>query len=1045
MTRWHTCLTAMTLKSDKLGMGMVSLNGDIPKQNDQAEQNNQDFATDLGNLDFSHPELTDLALTDRFERRHIGLHTDDWQGMLEAIGCATVEDLITKTVPEKIRLSRLLNLPPARSEFQALQDLKAIANQNQVFRSYIGMGYYGCITPPVIQRNILENPGWYTQYTPYQAEIAQGRLEALLNFQTMVMDLTGMEIANASLLDEGTAAAEAMTMVYGIVTSDKRRQKEPPRKFFISHACHPQTIAVVQTRAIPLGIEVVLGDHTDPIVLAQLTSDYFGGLLQYPATDGAVYDDSEFMTKLHEIGGLVIVATDLLALTLLKPPGEFGADVVVGSAQRFGVPLGYGGPHAAFLATKEAYKRQIPGRVVGISKDVHGQPALRLALQTREQHIRRDKATSNICTAQVLLAVMASMYGVYHGATGLKQIAQRVYRLTQIVATGLRNWGYTVVHGTFFDTLKVILPVPDHQELLSKATAAQINLRIYPTADQGVSGNHPNFGAVGISLDEAVTGRDLQQLLQIFAPPQTGTTEINQLIQDLAQQIPQDLPLPAFCQRQTEFLTHPLFQIYHSETELLRYINRLQAKDLSLTTSMIPLGSCTMKLNATAEMLPVTWPEFGQIHPFAPHEQTKGYQMLFQQLETWLGEITGFAGVSLQPNAGSQGEYAGLLTIRNYHHARGETQRHVCLIPTSAHGTNPASAVMAGMTVVPVVCDPAGNIDVADLAAKAAKYQEHLAALMITYPSTHGVFEESIQDICAIVHQHGGQVYMDGANMNAQVGLCRPGDMGADVCHLNLHKTFCIPHGGGGPGMGPICVAAHLVPFLPADPLKPNRSQNHPQIPDLPVIAAAPWGSASILPISWMYIAMMGPAGLLKATQAAILNANYIAKKLEPYYPILYKGRYGLVAHECILDLRPYKASANIEVDDIAKRLMDYGFHAPTVSWPVAGTMMVEPTESESKAELDRFCAAMIAISGEISQIVDGKLDSVDNPLKNAPHTAASLLSDDWNHSYSRQLAAYPAPWLREHKFWATVGRIDNAYGDRNFVCSCLPMSAYEA
>ncbi|MFN5857419.1 MAG: aminomethyl-transferring glycine dehydrogenase, partial [Pseudanabaenaceae cyanobacterium] len=672
------------------------------------------------------------------------------------------------------------------------------------------------------------------------------------------------------------------------------------------------------------------------------------------------------ITKLHGIGGLVVVATDLLALTLLKPPAEFGADVVVGSAQRFGVPLGYGGPHAAFLATREAYKRQIPGRVVGISKDIHGQPALRLALQTREQHIRRDKATSNICTAQVLLAVMASMYAVYHGATGLKRIAQRVHRLTNIVATGLRNWGYTVVHGTFFDTLKVILPIADRQKLLEKASAAQVNLRIYPVGSANLNGNDGTLSAVGISLDESVTAKDLQQLCQIFAPDSTTITEVKQLIQDLANQIPQDLAMPAFCQRQTEFLTHPVFQLYHSETELLRYINRLQAKDLSLTTSMIPLGSCTMKLNATAEMLPVTWAEFGQIHPFAPQEQTKGYQILFQQLETWLGEITGFAGVSLQPNAGSQGEYAGLLTIRNYHHARGETQRHVCLIPTSAHGTNPASAVMAGMTVVPVVCDAAGNIDVADLAAKAAKHQENLAALMITYPSTHGVFEESIQDICALVHQYGGQVYMDGANMNAQVGLCRPGDMGADVCHLNLHKTFCIPHGGGGPGMGPICVAAHLVPFLPENPLKPDYSQNS----DLPVIAAAPWGSASILPISWMYIAMMGPEGLLRATQAAILNANYIAAKLAPYYPVLYKGVHGLVAHECILDLRPYKASANIEVDDIAKRLMDYGFHAPTVSWPVAGTMMVEPTESESKAELDRFCAAMIAISEEVSQIV---------------------------------------------------------------------------
>lgn len=1015
----------MAIKSDGSVIASVDLNSDASHK-DQGQN---------GHLHTS-ANLADLDLTDIFASRHIGLESQDWQTMLEVIGCATVADLIAKTVPPQIRLSRPLDLPPARSEFQALQDLKAIASQNQVFRSYIGMGYYSCITPPVIQRNILENPGWYTQYTPYQAEIAQGRLEALLNFQTMVMDLTGMEIANASLLDEGTAAAEAMTMVYGIVASQKKRQAEPSQQFFISTACHPQTIAVVQTRAIPLGIEVVLGDHTDPVILDQLTNgetSYFGALLQYPATDGAVYDDSEFIAKLHHSGGLVVVATDLLALTLLKPPAEFGADVVIGSAQRFGVPLGYGGPHAAFLATKEAYKRQIPGRVVGVSQDVHGRPALRLALQTREQHIRRDKATSNICTAQVLLAVMASMYAVYHGAAGLRQIAQRVQRLTSIVAAALEAWGYTVVHRTFFDTLKISLPTAHQKELLEKATAQQINLRIYP-ADEKSS-------AVGISLDEAVTISDLQNLLLIFAPSQTSGTEINQLMQNLAHNIAQDGAIPPSCQRQTEFLNHPIFQLYHSETELLRYINRLQSKDLSLTTSMIPLGSCTMKLNATAEMIPVTWPEFGQIHPFAPQDQTQGYQILFQQLETWLAEITGFAGVSLQPNAGSQGEYAGLLTIRNYHHSRGDHNRHVCLIPTSAHGTNPASAVMAGMTVVPVNCDAAGNIDVADLAAKAAKHSDHLAALMITYPSTHGVFEESIQDICAIVHQYGGQVYMDGANMNAQVGVCRPGDMGADVCHLNLHKTFCIPHGGGGPGMGPICVAAHLVPFLPINLL--DNSESHSEL--MPVISAAPWGSASILPISWMYIVMMGAEGLLRATQAAILNANYIAARLESHYPVLYKGTHGLVAHECILDLRPYKASANIEVDDIAKRLMDYGFHAPTVSWPVAGTMMVEPTESESKAELDRFCAAMIAISEEISQITAGTLDPVDNPLKNAPHTAASLLSDDWNHPYSRQLAAYPASWLREHKFWATVGRIDNAYGDRNFVCSCLPMSAYEA
>ncbi|MBD2694802.1 aminomethyl-transferring glycine dehydrogenase [Anabaena catenula] len=937
-----------------------------------------------------------------FTQRHIGINTEDIQQMLELLGFSSLDALIDQTVPQAIRFNQTLQLPAAQSEYAALAKLKQIADKNQVYRSFIGMGYYDCITPAVIQRNILENPGWYTAYTPYQPEIAQGRLEALLNFQTMIIDLTGLEIANASLLDEATAAAEAMSMSYGIC-------KNKANSFFVSHECHPQTIDVLQTRAKPLGINIIIADHQT----FDFAEPIFGAILQYPASDGTIYDYRNFIAKSHAQGALVTVAADPLSLLLLTPPGELGADIAVGSTQRFGIPLGFGGPHAAYFATKEEYKRLVPGRIVGVSKDIHGKPAYRLALQTREQHIRRDKATSNICTAQVLLAVMASMYAVYHGPDGLRGIAENIHKLTATLANGLKKLGYKISSEKFFDTLRVELGNTRLEAILDAANERNINLRIFDNAN------------VGISLDETTTPEDLIELWQIFA---------------LKDQLPftvEELPVTNYpFSRQSKYLTHPVFNRYHSETELLRYLHQLETKDLSLTTSMIPLGSCTMKLNATSEMIPVTWAEFGKIHPFAPISQTRGYQILFQQLEAWLGEITGFSGISLQPNAGSQGEYSGLLVIHEYHQSRGEGHRNICLIPQSAHGTNPASAVMCGMKVVGIACDDQGNIDVDDLKAKAEKYSHELAALMVTYPSTHGVFEEAIQDICAIVHNHGGQVYMDGANMNAQVGICRPGDIGADVCHLNLHKTFCIPHGGGGPGMGPIGVASHLVPFLPGHSVVRMGG-------DLGAVSAAPWGSASILVISWMYIIMMGADGLTEATKIAILNANYIAKKLESYYPVLYQGKNGLVAHECILDLRSLKKSAQIEIDDVAKRLMDYGFHAPTVSWPVAGTIMVEPTESESKQELDRFCDALIAIREEVAAIESGKMDIQDNLLKNAPHTAESLIVGEWNHPYSREQAAYPAPWNKEYKFWPSVGRIDAAFGDRNFVCSCLPMEAY--
>jgi glycine dehydrogenase len=962
----------------------------------------------------STPAGLNLALlqpTDSFANRHLGPREAKIEQMLQVLGLSSLDELIDQTVPAAIRLPQPLDLPQPLSESEALADLRHLAAQNKLFRSFIGMGYYDCLTPTVIQRNILENPGWYTQYTPYQAEIAQGRLEALLNFQTMVCDLTGMEIANASMLDEATAAAEAMTLC-------KRAQNRASNAnlFFVSERCHPQTIEVVQTRAEPLGFKVVVGDH-EQYDFAEPT---FGVLLQYPATEGAILDYAPFCHQAHQAGALVVVAADLLALTLLRPPGEFGADVVVGNSQRFGVPMGYGGPHAAFMATGDAYKRQIPGRLVGVSKDVTGQPAYRLTLQTREQHIRREHATSNICTAQVLLAVMASMYAVYHGPEGLTRIAQRVRLLTALLAQVLQQLGYTLADAPVFDTVKVSGGPLQQSQLISGALAQGINLRLYPD------------GAVGISVDEATTASHLQQLFEIF-----GARPGQFNLEKLAGQV--DLSYPAPHQRTSTFLTHPVFNRYHSETELLRYMHRLQARDLSLTHSMIPLGSCTMKLNATTEMLPVTWPEFGHLHPFAPPDQTEGYQLLFRRLETWLAEITGFAAVSLQPNAGSQGEYAGLLVIRAYHSARGDHQRTICLIPSSAHGTNPASAALAGLQVVVVRCDEHGNIDLADLRHKAEEHRDHLAALMVTYPSTHGVFEAEIKEICQIVHEGGGQVYMDGANMNAQVGLCSPGDIGADVCHLNLHKTFCIPHGGGGPGMGPICVAPHLAPFLPRHSIIPVGGDK-----GVSAVSAAPWGSASILTISYAYIAMMGAEGLTQATKLAILNANYIAARLEPHYPVLYKGAHGRVAHECIIDLRPLKEATGIEAEDVAKRLMDYGFHAPTMSFPVPGTLMIEPTESESLEELDRFCEALISIRAEVRAIEQGQADRENNPLKRAPHTAAVVTSDQWERPYSREQAVYPAPWVRESKFWPSVSRIDNVYGDRNLFCICVPVEAYE-
>jgi glycine dehydrogenase len=946
-----------------------------------------------------HPDL--------FVNRHIGPDDSSLAEMLKVLGLNSLEALVEKTVPEQIRTKRPLNLPAARGEYQLLSELRQIASRNQVARSFIGMGYYDCITPPVIQRNVLENPGWYTQYTPYQAEISQGRLESLLNFQTMVADLTGLPIANASLLDEATAAAEAMHLCYGVKGADDRNA------FFVSELCHPQTIAVVQTRAKPLGIEIVIGAHETQ----SDWSKYFGVLLQYPATRGEVLDYKPTVEAVHAGGALAVVATDLLALALLTPPGEFGADIAFGSAQRFGVPLGFGGPHAAFFSTRDELKRQMPGRLVGVSRDVNGRPGYRLSLQTREQHIRREKATSNICTAQALLANMAAMYAVYHGPGGLKRIAEYVHKLTRVLAEGLKQSGLQAGPAVFFDTIQVHAPGGSAAELIARAEARGMNLRAIDDK------------TVGISLDETSSLAEVAKLIEVIHGKPSALN-----LEQIASGISANFPAPL--QRTSGYLAHPVFNTHHSETEMLRYLHRLQARDLSLTTSMIPLGSCTMKLNATAEMFPVSWPEFSKLHPFAPASQTAGYAQLFQDLEAWLADITGFAASSLQPNAGSQGEYAGLLAILDFHASRGQANRRICLIPTSAHGTNPASAVMAGFQVVAVACDQQGNIDVGDLRAKATEHSAQLACLMVTYPSTHGVFEESIKEICAVIHEHGGQVYMDGANLNAQVGLCRPGEIGADVCHINLHKTFCIPHGGGGPGMGPICVAAHLAPFLPKHPVV-QMGGAQKQGP----VSAAPWGSASILPIAWMYIALMGPDNLRKATQVAILNANYIAKRLENYYPVLYQGKNGMVAHECILDLRQFKS---VTVEDIAKRLMDYGFHAPTISFPVAGTMMIEPTESEPKEELDRFCEAMISIHAEIKAIESGRVDKTNNVIKNAPHTAEAVISDKWDRPYPREQAAFPAPWLRQHKYWPPIGRIDNVYGDRNLFCTCVPMEAYK-
>ncbi len=948
-----------------------------------------------------------------FADRHIGPRPEDIDQMLEILGFGSIEDFIEDVVPADIRLSSPLSLDidgkntltQGLSEYEALDALQHHASHNKVYRSYIGMGYYNCHVPPVIQRNILENPGWYTQYTPYQAEISQGRLEALLNFQTMVIDLTGLPIANASLLDEATAAAEAMTMCFGSST-----QKEW-HNFFVSETCHPQTIAVLQTRAEPLGIKLHIGDHRN----VHFDQPILGAIVQYPATDGAIYDYRQFTEQVYAAGGLFVTATDLLALMLLKPPGEFGADIVIGSSQRFGVPLGYGGPHAAFLSTHEELKRSIPGRIAGVSHDANGDPAIRLALQTREQHIRREKATSNICTAQVLLAVMAGMYAVYHGPDGLKQIAEQVHMHTCTLRTELEKLGYDTGDAPCFDTLCVDVGTKEMDELLTSARTKQINLR-------PIDSTH-----IGISLDETTTHADVDDLIQVFKEKSVG------------QRTAKTVKIPAELQRKSAVLTHPVFNSYQSETEMLRYIHRLQNKDLSLVNAMIPLGSCTMKLNATAEMVPVTWQEFGGVHPFVPSDQVQGYHTLFNQLETWLAEITGYSAISLQPNAGSQGEYAGLLVIRKYHQSRNEAHRNVCLIPTSAHGTNPASAVMAGMKVVVVECDTDGNINLVDLKEKAETHQETLAAAMITYPSTHGVFEEQIREICNIVHEHGGQVYMDGANLNALVGLSRPADLGADVCHLNLHKTFCIPHGGGGPGMGPIGVRQHLTAFLPNHTIVKVGGND-----GIGPVSAAPWGSPGILPISWTYIAMMGSAGLKSATEVAILNANYIAKQLEPHYPVLYTGKNGLVAHECIIDLRHFKKSAGVDVTDVAKRLMDYGFHAPTVSWPVPGTMMIEPTESESRAELDRFCSALISIREEIAEIESGIADKDNNVLKNAPHTVEVVTQTDWNHSYSREKAAFPKPWVRKTKFWPPVARINEVHGDRNLMCSCPPLTEYQ-
>ena len=933
----------------------------------------------------------------QFVDRHVGPNQEELSQMLHTIGVGSIEELIDLSIPKSIQSKEKLNVGNGISEKELIEKLKSIAEKNTIMKTYIGMGYYNCITPPVIQRNILENPGWYTQYTPYQAEISQGRLEALINFQTMVCDLTALPIANASLLDEATAAAEAMTMTY--------RMSKDRNIFLVSKHCHPQTIDVLKTRSEPLGITVQLCDDDDFI----FNQNVFGSILQYPDTNGSVNNFQKITNAAHKESAYVIIATDLMSLALLKPPGELGADVALGSSQRFGVPMGYGGPHAAFFAVKENFKRFLPGRLIGVSVDSDGNQAYRMSLQTREQHIRREKATSNICTAQVLLAIMSGMYAVYHGPKRIKEIARTIHQHTCDLATSLSKAGYEILNDTFFDTIRFLGPDKTKEKLLKH----NINIREF------------SDGSLGISIDETVMKKDISHLLSIL----NVSHELNNIS-----------TLPSDLRRETSFLSHPVFNSYHSETEMLRYIHRLETKDLSLNTSMIPLGSCTMKLNATTEMIGVTWPEFASIHPFVPVNQAKGYKHLFDDLSNWLGDITGLPGVSLQPNSGAQGEYAGLMVIRAFHLSQGDSNRNVCLIPESAHGTNPASAIMCGMEVIVVKCDSKGNIDIEDLKNKAQKHQNNLAALMITYPSTHGVFESTVQKICKIIHDHKGQVYMDGANLNAMVGVSRVSDIGVDVCHINLHKTFAIPHGGGGPGMGPICAAKHLTSFLPTHNVIPcNTSSNA-----ISSVSATPWGSAGVLPISWSYMALLGNEGMKKSTSIAILNANYMAKLLEDHFPILYRGENGFNAHEFIIDLRPIRKESGITDEDIAKRLMDYGFHAPTMSWPVPGTLMIEPTESESKNELDRFCSAMISIKKEINDVIEGKSDAKNNMLKNSPHTMETITKETWDHPYTREDAVFPAPWLREYKYWPTVGRIENAIGDRNLICTCPDISDYE-
>ncbi|PYR42715.1 MAG: glycine dehydrogenase (aminomethyl-transferring) [Acidobacteria bacterium] len=962
---------------------------------------------------------------ERFQSRHIGPDGGERDAMLKAIGAASLDALIDEAIPARIRLPKPLNLPDGESEYQFLRELRQTASRNQIWRSYIGLGYAGCITPGVVLRNVLENPGWYTPYTPYQAEIAQGRLESLLNFQTMVRDLTGMEVANASLLDEATAAAEAMTMLHRVQAKRIDGLAGPPQ-FLVSDSCFPQTVEVVRARAEPLGIEIVLMPN---LLLGAATfgDRVFGALVQTPDEAGRVHDLRGFIARAKQAGVLVAVGTDLLSLVLLTPPGEMGADIVYGNSQRFGVPVGYGGPHAAFFATLEKHVRQAPGRIIGVSIDAHGNTAYRMALQTREQHIRREKATSNICTAQALLANIAAMYAVYHGPKGLTAIATRVHAYAKLLVGELARLGLAEVNGQYFDTPRFAVPgVQFVGQIMKAAMSSRINLWYRPD------------NTISVALDETVDEGDILALVGVFAKGMNATAA------PVAPRAPHaalshiDLDYPPALRRTSPFLTHPVFNTHHSETQMMRYIRSLERKDIGLDTSMIPLGSCTMKLNAASEMLPITWPELATLHPFAPVEQAQGYQQIFRELEAMLAAITGFAGVSLQPNSGAQGEFAGLMVIRRYHLDRGDPHRDVVLIPSSAHGTNPASAVMAGMRVVVVASTGEGNIDVDDLTKKTEEHKDRLAALMVTYPSTHGVFEESIQDICAIVHQHGGQVYMDGANMNAQVGLTSPAVIGADVCHINLHKTFSIPHGGGGPGMGPIGVAAHLVPYLPGHPVVKTGGERA-----IHAVSAAPWGSASILLISYAYMKMLGGDGMTNATRYAILNANYVKSRLEPYFTVLYTRKNGRVAHEMIFDLRPLKHASGIDETDVAKRLMDYGFHAPTVSFPVAGTIMVEPTESEAKDELDRFCEAMIAIRGEIQAVIDGKADPGDNVLKNAPHTAGAVASADWPHPYTREQAAFPLPFVRANKHWPSVGRIDNPYGDRNLMCSCPPVAEY--